>query len=97
MPTTGTESCLPHAERDSLALHQTSRPALSCRSSSARQNEVTIGTDEMVNVNGSTPNLASVTRWYIGRRHSKGPTVYFSDIWLEGADAPAATGPLVRW
>src|SRR5437868_3599767 len=29
------------------------------------KNEVAIGTDEMTNVNGSTPNLASVTRWYI--------------------------------
>jgi hypothetical protein len=59
------------------------------------KNEVAIGTDEMVNVNGSTPNLASVVRWYIADADSKGPTVYFSDIWLEGADAPAASGPLV--
>src|SRR5213075_2779337 len=52
------------------------------------KNEVTIGTDEMTNVNGSAPNLASVTRWYIVDTARKSPTVYFGDIWLEGADAP---------
>jgi hypothetical protein len=54
------------------------------------KNEVSLGTDEMTNVNGSAPNLASVTRWYILDASRKGPTLYFGDIRLEGADAPAA-------
>lgn len=54
------------------------------------KSEVKIGIDEMTNVNGSSPDLARVTRWYIGDPDRKGPTVYFSDLWLEGGDAPAA-------
>ncbi len=59
------------------------------------KNEVAIGTDEMLNVNGSTPNLASVTRWYLLDADGKGPTVYFSDIWLEGADAATQPAPAI--
>ncbi len=46
----------------------------------------------MTNENGSAPDLANVTKWYILDLDKKGPTVYFSDIWLEGGDAPA--GPI---
>ena len=53
------------------------------------KNEVKVGIDEMTNVNGSAPDLAKVTKWYIADAASKGPTVYFGDIWLEGGDAPA--------
>src|SRR5262249_27025942 len=53
------------------------------------KNEVKIGIDEMLNVNGSAPNLANVVRWYISDTGSRGPTVYFSDIWLEGEDVAA--------
>jgi hypothetical protein len=56
------------------------------------KNEVKIGMDELANVNGSAPDLAHVTRWYIADSGSKGPTVYFSDIWLEGGEA-APAGP----
>jgi hypothetical protein len=57
------------------------------------KNEVKIGIDEMTNVNGSAPDLANVVRWYIGDEDGKGPTVYFSDVWLEGAEpAPAVVG-----
>jgi hypothetical protein len=56
------------------------------------KNEVKIGIDELSNVNGSAPDLAHVIRWYILDATSKGPTVYFSDIWLEGGEAPAAVG-----
>jgi hypothetical protein len=52
--------------------------------------EVKIGIDEMVNVNGSAPDLAHVVRWFIVDTNGKGPTVYFSDIWLEGGAGPAA-------
>ena len=56
------------------------------------KNEVKIGIDEMTNENGSVPDLANVVRWYILDVAQKSPTVYFSDIWLEGGDTPAATG-----
>jgi hypothetical protein len=53
------------------------------------KNEVKIGTDELANVNGSAPDLARVSKWYIGDSESKAPTLYFGDIYLEGGDAPA--------
>src|SRR5262245_19203583 len=56
------------------------------------KNEVRIGIDEMTNVNGSAPNLANIVRWYILDADRKGPTVYFSDIWLEGDTAAASPG-----
>lgn len=60
------------------------------------KNEVKIGMDELANVNGSAPDLAHVTRWYISDVDKKGPTVYFSDIWLEGGDAaPAGAATVV--
>jgi hypothetical protein len=49
----------------------------------------------MTNVNGSLPNLAKVVKWYIADAERKAPTVYFSDIWLEGgapAPVPGGTG-----
>jgi hypothetical protein len=58
------------------------------------KNEVKIGIDELSNVNGSAPDLARVTKWYINDTASKAPTVYFGDIWLEGGEpaAPATGG-----
>jgi len=53
------------------------------------KNEVKIGVDEMTNVNGSAPDLANVIRWHIVDEDNKGPLVFFGDIYLEGADAPA--------
>jgi hypothetical protein len=58
------------------------------------KNTVKLGIDEMTNENGSAPDLANVTRWYILDLNKTGPTVFFSDIWLEGGEPPAATtGP----
>jgi hypothetical protein len=59
------------------------------------KNEVKVGIDEMVNVNGSAPDLTNVTRWYILDVDHKSPTIYFGDITLEGGEpaAPAAPGP----
>jgi hypothetical protein len=60
------------------------------------KNEVTIGIDEMSNVNGSAPDLARVSKWYILDVNAKAPTVYFGDIYLEGGEPVAglsATGP----
>jgi hypothetical protein len=54
------------------------------------KNEVKVGIDEMVNVNGSAPDLSRVSKWYINDPDNAGPTVYFSDIWLEGGEAPPA-------
>lgn len=58
------------------------------------KNEVQIGIDEMVNVNGSAPDLTRVSKWYILDAVGKGPTLYFGDIWLEGSDAPAGALPV---
>jgi hypothetical protein len=57
------------------------------------KNEVKIGIDELANVNGSAPDLAHVTKWYINDTEGKGPTVYFGDIWLEGGEAAAPAAP----
>jgi hypothetical protein len=59
----------------------------------AGKNEVKLGLDEMTNVNGSAPDLANVLRWYIADVDKKSPTVYFSDIWLDGGEAAAVAGP----
>jgi len=58
------------------------------------KNSVRTGIDEMVNINGSTPDLTSVGRWYFACDPDKTPTVYFGDIYLVGDDAPAATGSI---
>lgn len=58
----------------------------------AGKNEVKIGIDEMSNVNGSNPDLANVVKWYINDTDQKGPTLYFSDIWLEGGEPPVTGG-----
>ncbi len=55
------------------------------------KNSVRIGIDEMVNVGGSTPDLAAVDRWYIACDVGTTPTVYFGDVYLVGDDAPATT------
>jgi hypothetical protein len=59
------------------------------------KNEVRIGIDELTNENGSAPDMANVTRWYLNDSPGKGPTLYFGDIYLEGGDTAVApaTGP----
>src|SRR6185437_308935 len=49
-----------------------------------------LGIDEMVNVNGSAPDLAHVTRWFIASQSDKPVTAYFGNITLEGGAAAAA-------
>jgi len=67
------------------------------------KNSIRIGIDELVNVNGSTPDLTSVGRWYIACELDKTPTVYFGSIYLVGDDATATTaggaaaGPAVAY
>lgn len=55
------------------------------------KNEVTLALREWTNVNGSAPDLANVTRWYIHDVDGKAPTVFFGDVWLEGGDARPPT------
>jgi len=65
------------------------------------KNDVRLGIDEMVNVNGSTPDLSDVRHWYVACESGQTPTLYFSDFWLVGgrvqrpaADRAAPTGSL---
>ena len=53
-------------------------------------NLVRIGIDEMANVNGSAPDLAHVTRWFIASQSDKPVAAYFGAITLEGGEADAA-------
>jgi hypothetical protein len=60
------------------------------------KNEVTVGIDELQNTNGSAPALTDIRKWYFADTEGKSPTLYFGDIVLEGAEAPApgpARGP----
>jgi hypothetical protein len=61
------------------------------------KNDVVIGIDELQNTNGSAPALTDVRRWYFADTEGKAPTLYFGDMVLEGAEAPAgaAVGPTV--
>ena len=64
------------------------------------KNEVAIGIDELQNTNGSAPALTDVRKWYFADAEGKGPTLYFGDMVLEGAEPPAAAGgpnPLVGY
>ena len=54
------------------------------------KNEVKIGIDELVNVNGSTPDLAAVGKWYFSCSEGETPTLYFGDIRLVGDDLPVS-------
>ena len=57
------------------------------------KNQVRLGIDEMSNINGSAPDLAHVTRWYIASQSDKPVTVYFGNITLEGGEAAPAAAP----
>jgi hypothetical protein len=54
------------------------------------KNAVKIGIDELVNVNGSAPDLSAVGKWYFACEAAAAPTLYFGDIWLVGDELPAA-------
>jgi len=59
------------------------------------RNSVKIGVDEMINVNGSTPDLTNVEHWYIASAPGSTPTVYFGDVYLVGDESPPALVPAV--
>ncbi len=44
------------------------------------KNHVRLGIDEMANVNGSAPDLAHVTRWFIASQSDRPVTAYFGNI-----------------
>lgn len=56
------------------------------------KNAVKLGIDEMLNVNGSAPDLGGVQRWYIAAPPERGATLYFGDFVLVGPDLPASAG-----
>jgi len=47
------------------------------------KNEMRFRLGEMLNVNGTEPELAKVTKWFINDVENMAPTVFFSDFWLE--------------
>jgi hypothetical protein len=57
------------------------------------KNHVRLAIDEMVNVNGSAPDMAHVTRWFIAEASSKACTVYLGNITLEGGEPTPAPLP----
>ena len=57
------------------------------------KNEVHIGIDELTNVNGSTPDLSVVGKWYLACSNDMAPTLFFGDIRLVGDDLPPAPAP----
>jgi hypothetical protein len=57
------------------------------------KNSIKVGIDEMLNVNGSAPDLANVVRWYFSVEDGKAPTFYLGDLWLVGEDAPPSAAP----
>jgi hypothetical protein len=56
--------------------------------------EISLDIEKLKNVNGSAPNLKEVRRWIIADTAGKAPTVYFSDIWLEGEPGSHTIKPL---
>lgn len=59
----------------------------------AGRNDVRLSIGEMVNVNGSKPDLSDVVHWYLACHPGQTPTLYFSDFWLVGGDAEPSSRP----
>ncbi|MCC7425039.1 MAG: hypothetical protein IT428_32620 [Planctomycetaceae bacterium] len=57
------------------------------------RNTVRIPLDELLNVDGSAPDLTSVGKWYIAVGEDQSPTLYFSSFVLQGADSPEPVPP----
>ncbi len=65
------------------------------------RNAVRLSIDEMVNVDGSSPDLSDIVHWYLANPSGQTPTLYFSDFWLVGGEASPTTerssdSPLVK-
>ncbi len=52
------------------------------------RNDIRLKLADMLNVNGSKPELSNVTHWYVASHPGQTPTLYFTDFWLTGGDAP---------
>ena len=50
--------------------------------------DIKLNLSSLLNTDGSTPNLASVSRWYFANTTGKPATLFFGDISLVGADQP---------
>ena len=56
------------------------------------KNNVKMAIAELTNVNGTTPDLAEVSRWFINCEDGKARTLYFTDITLVGGGASSDAG-----
>ena len=57
------------------------------------KNSLKFNLDEWANVNGSAPDLSSISHWYILTQEEKTPPLYFGDFWLvPGSGAVPAGG-----
>lgn len=56
------------------------------------EHDVVLAIDALANVNGSSPALSDIRRWYFADEANASPTLIFRDIWLTGGatDARAA-------
>ena len=54
------------------------------------KNLVKIGIDELLNVNGTAPDLSDVGKWYLACEPGQTPTLYLGSLWLVGDDLPVA-------
>ncbi|QDU93027.1 hypothetical protein [Lignipirellula cremea] len=57
------------------------------------QNTIRIPLAELKNVNGSAPDLAAISHWYLAAEKEKSPTLFFGDIWLVGGAGNAPGRP----
>ncbi|MFT7641650.1 MAG: hypothetical protein ACI9G1_003401 [Pirellulaceae bacterium] len=60
------------------------------------KNDVRLGTGEMLNVNGSKPDLTDVIHWYLANQPNQTPTLYFGNFWLVGGNATPTEEPTGR-
>lgn len=57
------------------------------------KNDIRLPINEMMNADGSKPDLSNVAHWYLACESGQTPTLYFSDFWLVGGDAVPGGGP----
>ncbi len=58
------------------------------------KSEMRLRINEMMNADGSKPDLADVVHWYLACETGQTPTLYFGDFWLVGGDmVPGNTVP----
>lgn len=55
------------------------------------RNAVRLSIEEMVNVDGSKPDMSDVIHWYLANPPGQTPTLYFGDFLLVGGEASSTT------